>query len=1266
MEPLSSAASVIAVLQLTGAIAQICGSYIRKVEEARQDILRLQEEVDALSQVLKSLNKILHSTDSTKLVAPQDLIENIARCSSTLTVLREKIDPENTQRRMRKWGLRAFKWPLNREVFKAISEIERYKTLFGLSLLVDQTRFANLVNQKIDLSRLHVAKGASFNDYENQHTECLPGTRVELLRDLDNWSGKPDGKCIFWLNGMAGTGKSTISRTVAGHFNRQNRLAASFFFKRGEQDRGNAKMLFSTLAKHLGSTIPQLSPSIQRAIESDPDISERGLREQFEKLILQPVFAISQRPSTIMVVIIDALDECDQEDDIRVILHLLPRIQKSSSLQLRFLLTSRPVLPIRLGFERITNAYQDLILHEIPNQVIEHDISIYIEDQFSILRQERSLSHDWPGEESIKILIKKAAPLFISAATIFRFISDVNWNPQKRLNAILTDQSIYVSKMDNTYMPLLNQLLIGQDTWELRRLVREFKDIVGVIILLFTPLSVNALSRLLDVEKDDINDRLRPFHSVLRIPDNSDIPVRLFHLSFRDFLLDPQKRDSSLFWIDEKKAHQNLIARCLNIMGQRLKKNICNLQGDGIQRSEIHTTSINRHLPPELQYSCRYWAQHLIQSEDPTMEAVTAISFLKVHFLHWLEAMSLLGILSEALVMIHLLQSVTHDCEIAQFILDLRRFILRNRYIADIAPLQLYSSCLIFAPEMSMIRKLFGREHPSSIRMFPKVEKLWGSELQTLEGHSGAVGAVAFSPNNQTLVTGSHDKTIKLWDTMTGSLQQTLEGHLGWIRTIAFSSCGLLLASGSHDNTIKLWDAVTGALQKTFCGHSGSVWSVEFSPNGKLIVSGSVDSTVKLWDTATGFLKHTFKGHTHPVQAVAFSPDGKVLASGSHDKTIRLWDTTTGLLQRTLEDHLDLVRAIAFSSCGRLLASGSHDSTIKLWDTSSGALKRTLTVEGPLQETLDGCQGSVGAVAFSPDSRLLASGTHDSAIRLWDTTTGALRRTLEGHTFSVWTVAFSPDSQLLASGSFDSTAKLWDISTEVLQGNFIEKRAAQQTIDGHLGSVGIITFSPDGKMLASGSIDRTVKLWDAITGTLLQTLEGHLDFIRTVKFSLDGRFLISGSNDGIVKLWDTSAGTLRHTLNSHLGAVRAVALSPDCQLLASAFTDNTVKIWDSLTGALKQNLSVEGLVTDMEFSNRGTSLGTNFGHLNIQFSPNNCSFLAATATAEVLVEDDWISFNGAKVLWLPPARRPSCSAVKERKVALGHTSGGFSLIEFCT
>lgn len=515
------------------------------------------------------------------------------------------------------------------------------------------------MNNKIDFSRLQVAKGAAFNDYENQHTECFPGTRIEVLRDINSWSRMPRGKCIFWLNGMAGTGKSTISRTIAGQLRGQNRLAASFFFKRGEQDRGNAKVLFSTLAKQLGSTIPELGHGIQHAIESDPDISGRALREQFEKLILQPLCAVKECLSTPTVVVIDALDECDREDDVQLILHLLPRMQQSSSLQLRVLLTSRPVLPIKLGFEQIPNDYEDLVLHSIPDELIERDISLYIKHQFSKVIHERSLPHDWPGEESINALVKKSAPLFISAATLCRFVRDANWDPKKRLNAILADQAMYASKMDDTYLPVLNQLLVSQHKWEVQQLVGEFKDIVGVIVLLFTPLSVNALSCLLEIEIADISNRLRPLHSVLRIPDNCEVPIRIFHLSFRDFLLDPQKKDHCLFWVDEREVHRSLMERCISFMNQRLKKNMCNLDGDGAQRSEVSWDSIDYNLPPELQYSCRYWVQHLVKSAEPTAGLIPAISFLKTHFLHWLEAMSLLGILSEALEMMRLLQSTT-------------------------------------------------------------------------------------------------------------------------------------------------------------------------------------------------------------------------------------------------------------------------------------------------------------------------------------------------------------------------------------------------------------------------------------------------------------------------------------------------------------------------------------------------------------------------------------------------------------------------------
>jgi hypothetical protein len=306
-----------------------------------------------------------------------------------------------------------------------------------------------LLSQKVDLSRLQVAKGAAFNDYENHHTGCLPGTRVKLLREIDNWTKNPNGKSIFWLNGMAGTGKSTISRTVAGCLKEKNLLAASFFFKRGEQDRGSAKMLFSTLARQLGSTIPQMRPSIQNAIEDDPDISGRVLREQFEKLILQPILAINQT----MVIVIDALDECDQEDDIRVILRLLPCVQKSSSIQIRFLLTSRPELPIRLGFKGITNDHQNLMLHRIPKAVIEHDIRLFFENKFLQLREDCDLPSDWPGEVTIDALIERAVPLFISATTLYRFISDKKRNPEQRLRAILSDENNYASKMDSTSKP---------------------------------------------------------------------------------------------------------------------------------------------------------------------------------------------------------------------------------------------------------------------------------------------------------------------------------------------------------------------------------------------------------------------------------------------------------------------------------------------------------------------------------------------------------------------------------------------------------------------------------------------------------------------------------------------------------------------------------------------------------------------------------------------------------------------------------------------
>ncbi|CAG8184312.1 unnamed protein product [Penicillium nalgiovense] len=1329
MDPLSGVASVIAVIQLTGGIVQICGKYLNNVKNATQDILRFQEKIAALAKVLQSLDELIRGSDGNKLTATQDLVDNIAKCSSALTILKEKINPETTQKRMRKWGLRALKWPLARsEVDFAIMELESYKTTFALSLQVDQT-YTNSIHKKINLSRLQTAKQAAFDSYNNQHSECLPGTRIDLLREIEEWAKSPHGKCIFWLNGMAGTGKSTISQTVASRLQEQQLLGASFFFRRGEEDRATAKKLFPTLTEQLVISIPQMLPRVQKAIDDDPNISEKVLREQFRKLLLDPLFGIEQREETTRrVIVIDALDECDSEDDIKIILRLLPRVRNSTSVQLRFLLTSRPELPIRLGFEGIIDAHQDLILHEIEKPLIERDISLYFEDQFQRLKQRRSFPPDWPGDAATKELVDRAVPLFIAAATICRFIGDVKWNPQKRLEAILTDQSTYVSKMDSTYIPVLKQLLTGQTKTESRKLLEEFKEIVGVIIILATPLSINSLGHLIGRESDDVKCRLDQLHSVLSVPNNFDTPVRILHLSFRDFLLDLHK-DESKFWIDEKYANQRLAERCRQIMQDSLEKNICKLASEGTPRNEISNDSIRHYIPPELKYACRYWAHHLVQCTDLSDMMHNAYLFLQVHFLHWVEAMSLLGLTSVVSGILDLLQmakSDNHSSLISDFLHDAKRFILKNRQIIDQAPLQVYCAGLIFAPRTGIIRREFKRSLPTWICQLPQVEDGWSALTQTLEGYSGSVGSVAFSPDSRLLASGSDNKTVWLWNPATGALTQTLEGHSDSVRSVVFSPDGRLLASGSTDKTVRLWDPATGALIQTLEGHSYSVRSVAFSPDGRLLASGSLDQTVRLWNPATGALFQTLEGHSDSVESVAFSPDGCLLASGSYDTTVRLWDPATGALTQTLEGHSYSVESVAFSPDGRLLASSSSDTTVRLWDPATGVLTQTReghsdpvrlvafspdgrllasgshdqTVRlwdpatGVLTQTLEGHSDSVESVAFSPDGCLLASGSYDTTVRLWDPATGALTQTLEGHSDSVLSVAFSPDGRLLASGSHDGTVRLWNPATGALT----------QTLGGHSYSVESVASSPDGRLSASGSDDTTVRHWDPVTGPLIQTLEGHsqsvesvasspdsdllesgsyiplvrifesraltqtreghLGSVESVAFSPDGRLLASGSSDTTVRLWDPATGALTHILGGHSGSVQSVTFSPDGRLLATG-SDQTVHLWDPVTGALTQTLEVEEVVTTLEFSYNGLYLHTNLGALYIQSRCDIPTSHPPHATSDISIEhQQWIALNGKRALWLPIEFRPRCFKTNGKVLALGHVSGRISFVGF--
>ncbi|MCE2400672.1 T9SS type A sorting domain-containing protein [Candidatus Poribacteria bacterium] len=369
-----------------------------------------------------------------------------------------------------------------------------------------------------------------------------------------------------------------------------------------------------------------------------------------------------------------------------------------------------------------------------------------------------------------------------------------------------------------------------------------------------------------------------------------------------------------------------------------------------------------------------------------------------------------------------------------------------------------------------------------------------------LERHSGNVYSVAFSPDGQTLLSRSRNRswdpfTYYLWNVDTG------EQKLSFTNSIAvFSPDGQMLASSSSDN-IRLWDVDTGTLKYTL--PTNNVRNVVFSPDGHTLASSSDENTIYLWVVETGTLKHTLIEHTDRVWNVEFSPNGQTIASSS-DKTIRLWNVETGMLKHTLP--INNVWIVKFSPDGQILVSaGSDENTIHLWDVETGTLKHTLT------EHTD----RVWRAVFSPDGQMLASSSSDKTIRLWDVETGTLKHTLP--TNNVWIVEFSPDGQTLLNMGANNTVRLWDVDTGALNATLI----------GHRGSVNSVIFSPDGQTLASGSNDNTVRLWDVDTGALNATLIGPRGGVNSVIFSPDGQTLASGSNDNTVRLWkiiDTRIG----------------------------------------------------------------------------------------------------------------------------------------------
>ncbi|KAF8804277.1 hypothetical protein BYT27DRAFT_7340295, partial [Phlegmacium glaucopus] len=687
---------------------------------------------------------------------------------------------------------------------------------------------------------------AQFAEYDAASSAprnpCTENTRKAILDTLQVWANDNTTTNVYWLNGMAGTGKTTIAYSFSDILHEKDSLGGSFFCSHLRVDTSDVRCIIPTIALQLAKYLPSLSQLILNVVEANPECSSWRIDKQFRNFIVRPLTSACRGDREVVVVpviVLDALDECSDQSLVDQLLSTI--LKHSASLPVKFFITSRPEISIKESFGK-SWAHSNFILHEVENEVVKADIELYIkaclvDGQIWLNR------HNWPPQAQVERLVNMSGTLFIYAATVCKYIAQMGSShmPQ-RLSDVINFTSEITFGVTQPLDVLYKRIL---DTAYNSRNPRERSDIgivLKAVVYVYNPLSMSAISGLVQLPIEQVENALSSLHSLIHIPSSQHHikHISILHASFHDFI--SNQIHSSKYYLDSHASHRSLAHQCLSLMDQEWSK-----------KAVVSYLAERRHeeISEALAYACDSWAFHFTYADNDNGSDKLK-QFFQRHLLRWMDCLSILGKLGTAMHALYKLENWANtQNHLVIMVIDAKRFLKENFYFIKRNSLEGCPSALAWLPEKSDIWKTYGSRIECQWKLCVGRRNAWSLSEAVLE-HPDYVNSVVFSPDGRHIVSACWDHTAWIWNTATGECEAELKGHTDRVNSAVFSPDGMHIVSASYDHTAHIWNTATGECETELKGHLGRVYYAVFSPDGMHIVSASDDCTARIWNTATG------------------------------------------------------------------------------------------------------------------------------------------------------------------------------------------------------------------------------------------------------------------------------------------------------------------------------------------------------------------------------------------------------------------------------